>query len=357
MTVLYDSAIKDTRIYIESARLPDGTAFIDPGAFGGMSKPNANPLVGEAEMGAAPDGRDLPEYIDFKWRQEPLPEPPDPTPQDESSDAHKAWEAKGLADLHALPIRSQRVFIRNRIPAEVVRAAVEANRHTPKGELDEASIKLSFIWTDYGIKLRWTLWHRLPSELQYYSHHGGDEIVPAEKILVVAYANTIKNEKFVVQNRGYPERHPATASGTFFPGTFPIAYTDRPISGGEALAGFEGESELPEWVHLEWTLLPKTEFPRKADESDAAHHFRAIAFFGAFPRKDERILVRSRIPQDVRDEIAAATRNAQPHKVPSSVIYLYFVWTESGVKLHWRLKRSRPDGTFFNVRDGGDEIL
>jgi hypothetical protein len=42
--------------------------------------------------------------------------------------------------------------------------------------------------------------------------------------------------------------------------------------------------------------------------------------------------------------------------MPSSVIYLYFVWTESGVKLHWRLKRSRPDGTFVSVREGGDEI-
>jgi hypothetical protein len=356
MTVLYDSAIRDTRVYIVSERLPDGSVSTAPLVFGGMNKPNKNPLVGEVEMGAAPDGRELPEYIDFRWREESLPEPPDPTPKDKSSAAHKAWEAKGLADLHALPIKAQRVFIRNRVPAELVRAAIEANRHTPKGQLDEASIKISFIWTDYGIKLRWAIWHRLPSEIQYYSHQGGDEVVPAGKTMVVAYASTIKNDKYVVGLRGYAERYPATTSGAFFPGPFPLACTDRPISGGEGLAGFESESELPEWVHFGWTLLPATNFPREAGESEAAYHFRAVAFFSALPRKDERIPVRSRIPQDVRDEIAAATRNAQSHKVPSSVIYLYFVWTESGIKLHWRLKRSRLDGTFINIREGGDEI-
>jgi hypothetical protein len=42
--------------------------------------------------------------------------------------------------------------------------------------------------------------------------------------------------------------------------------------------------------------------------------------------------------------------------VASSLIYLYFIWTESGIKLHWRLKRSLPDGAFVSVREGGDEL-
>jgi hypothetical protein len=307
-------------------------------------------------MGAAPDGRDLPEYVDFKWREELLPQPPDPAPDDPTSRAHQAWRAKWMAQLKALPIRSQRVFIRTRIPADALRTAIEANRHTPRGQLSEASIWLTFIWTENGVKLRWHVWHRLPSGLQYDSHEGGDEIVPAGETMIAAYATTIKRDKYFVGLRGSAERYPATASGTFFPGPSSVTYTDRPMSGGERLTGFESEPDLPEWVHLRWVLFPTVDLEPKAGESDAERDSRAIAFFGALPCKDERIPVRSRIPQDVRDEIAAATRNAQPHKMPSSVIYLYFVWTESGVKLHWRLKRSRPDGTFVSVREGGDEI-
>jgi hypothetical protein len=119
---------------------------------------------------------------------------------------------------------------------------------------------------------------------------------------------------------------------------------------------FESEPELPEWVDFRWALLPTVEIPRKSGESESAYHWRCVEIYGALRRKNERVQVRSRIPQDVRDEIAAATRNVQPRRVASSLIYLYFIWTDSGIKLHWRLKRSRSDGTFVNIREGSEEI-
>jgi hypothetical protein len=128
-----------------------------------------------------------------------------------------------------------------------------------------------------------------------------------------------------------------------------------PITGGQLLVTFESEPELPEWVEFNWRLFP-TSIPRKFRQSDSAYAALVSDIYDSLIKKHERILIRSRIPQEVRDEIAAATHNAEPHKVASSVIYLYFVWTDNGIKLHWRLKRSRPDGTFINVREGGDEI-
>lgn len=62
MMVTYNSAIKDTLVYFENARLPDGTAFPHAGHLGGKSRPNENPLNGGATEGAAPDGR-MPLYI------------------------------------------------------------------------------------------------------------------------------------------------------------------------------------------------------------------------------------------------------------------------------------------------------
>lgn len=262
-----------------------------------------------------------------------------------------------MADFYSQPIKKQRVFIRDRVPAEVVSAALEANRHTPKGQLDEASIEVYFIWTDYGIKLRWQIWHRPPSGVQYYSHQGGDEIVPAGTTIIAAYSSTIKNGRYTVALADvYPMRHPASKSGTFFSGSPSLAYTNRPISGGEKLVAFESESELPDWVDFRWALFPTAAISPKSGESDSAFHWRSLAFYSVLPRKSERIFVRSRIPPEVRDEIMAATRHAQPHKVSGSLIYLYFVWTENGIKLHWRLKRSQPDGVFVSVREGGDEL-
>jgi hypothetical protein len=344
-------------VNIKSARLSDGSAFPNAGGLSGASALNGNPLAGGATMGGAPDGRDLPEYVDFEWRESPRSSP-DPTPMDASSQAHKDWEKKMMDDFYSRPIKKQRVFIRSRIPAEVVNAVIEADRHTPRHQLTPASIDVFFIWTDYGIKLRWQIWHRPSSGVQYYSHQGGDEIVPAGTTMIAAYSNAIKNDEVTVilgGPDGDPARYPASANGPYFSGTPGFAYTRMPITGGQLLVTFESEPELPEWVEFNWRLFP-TSIPRKFRQSDSAYAALVSDIYDSLIKKHERILIRSRIPQEVRDEIAAATHNAEPHKVASSVIYLYFVWTDNGIKLHWRLKRSRPDGTFINVREGGDEI-
>lgn len=194
MTLTFNSAIKDTRIYIENARLPNGGAFPHSGTVGGGGGPSSNPLKGGATMSAAPDGRQLPEYVDFEWRENPYPGPPDPTPMDPFSEANKEWREKSLADLLAQPIKSQRVFIRNRVPSELLNKVIEANRHSVKGHGAEASIGIYFIWTDYGIKLRWHIWYTPAYNGQYYSDEGGDEIVPSGTTMIAAYSNSIKND-------------------------------------------------------------------------------------------------------------------------------------------------------------------
>jgi hypothetical protein len=73
---------------------------------------------------------------------------------DPFSQAHKDWKTKMMDEFYSYPIKKQRVFIRNRVPAEVVSSVIDANSHTPKAQLNDASIQVYFIWTDYGIKLR-----------------------------------------------------------------------------------------------------------------------------------------------------------------------------------------------------------
>lgn len=356
MTVTFNSAIKDTDVTIKTVRLPNGTA-LPGGGLGGKGKPNQNPLNGGGTMGAAPDGRQLPEYIDFEWRESPVP-PPDPTPMDGASQAHNDWSKKMMAEFYTHPMKSQRVPIRSRVPAEVIDAVIEANHHSVSGQVSDASIEVYFIWTEYGIKFRWHIWHTPAFNRQYYSDEGGDELVPSGTTMIAGYSNAIKDDKYTVDPASPgkpPRREPASASGLLFSGGQAFAFTDKPTSGGEKLVAFESEQQLPEWVDFNWRLFPIS-IPRKTGESDADYQTRRLPIFSAVPIKYERVPVRSRIPQDVQNEIAVATRNAQPHKVADSLIYLYFVWTETGIKLHWRLKRSQPDGSFISVREGGDEL-
>jgi hypothetical protein len=359
MSVTYNSTIKDTDVNIKNARLPGGAAFPHGGSIGGKNGPNENPLNGGKTMGAAPDGRQLPAYIDFEWRESPLGVP-DPTPKDPFSQAHKGWETQLMADFYAQPLKSQRVLIRSRVPDELVDDVIAANRRSVKGEGPEARIDLYFIWTDYGIKLRWRIFHTPAFRAQYYSHEGGDEIVPSGATMVAAYSNSIKDARFTVDPGSAdasPMRYPASASGVYFSGSSSFAYTTKPISGGEKLVAFEIEPQLPEWVDFNWRLFPTALIPRVSGESELAYERRRIAIHVALPIKTERIQVRSRIPPEIQDEIAAATRNAQPHKAADSVIFLYFIWTDNGIKLHWRLKHSMPDGSFVVARDGGETLL
>lgn len=359
MTVTYNSTIIDTDVSIESARLADGAPFPHGGGIAGPTKLSDNPLSGGKTMGAVPDDRHLPDYIDFEWRESPKP-PPDPTPKDPFSQAHKDWENAMMAEFYTHPIKKQRVFVRSRVPEQLVDIVLKENRHSVKGHGAQASIEIFLIWTDRGIKLRWQIWHTPAFQVQFFSHQGGDEIVPSGTTMIAAYSNTIKDARFTIDPFSIgepPTRYPASANGTVFSISTCIAYTPKPISGGEALVAFENELQLPEWVEFNWRLFPiSMSIPRKFGESDSDYETRTIPYFRAIPVHYALVPVRNRIPRTVQDEITAATRRAQRHKAPDSVIYLYFVWTDSGIKLHWRLKRSRPDGSFVNVSEGGDEL-
>ena len=98
--------------------------------------------------------------------------------------------------------------------------------------------------------------------------------------------------------------------------------------------------ELPEWVEFEWSEPAYPEDPKQT-----------LAEYRALPRKTARVAVRSRVPQDVVDEAIEAKRRRQPHELPDKMLYVYFIWTETGVKFRWELGRGGV-----TLREGGDEI-
>jgi hypothetical protein len=135
MIVTFTSLKKGVSIDIESARLPSGAAFPDAGSFG----PDKNWFNSGKTMGAAPDGRQLPEWVEFEW-SEPV-YPPDPK--------------QTLEEYRALPKKKQRVEIRDRVPQEAIEEVLQSKRDAPRGKLPEKMLWVYLVWTDDGIKFRW----------------------------------------------------------------------------------------------------------------------------------------------------------------------------------------------------------
>lgn len=126
MTVRFGNGIIGTSVLIDNARSADGSAFPNPGSLA----PEAQPLRGGKVMGAAPDRRSLPQWVEFSWIELP----------------YESTVVRTKAELDAVPVHRARVAVSERVPAEVV-AAVAGTK--------DRSLWLSFVWQRKGIAFQW----------------------------------------------------------------------------------------------------------------------------------------------------------------------------------------------------------
>lgn len=159
MIVTYVSNIKGVSISVKSARLGNGKEFPNSGAFGYAE----DVLAGGKTEGVAPDGRQLPDWVEFEWSQPPAPEDP----------------AQSLEEYRALPRKKQRVFVLSRIPHDVIDEVLVSNRRQRPGKLSDKALWIYFVWTEQGIKFHWRLWYRPAIGASSFPREGGDAICVA----------------------------------------------------------------------------------------------------------------------------------------------------------------------------------
>ncbi len=177
MILSFGSVIDGKKIEINSATLPNGNSFSNPGAVGGkFDKTRETWRLGgvDATMGASGDYRGLPEWVSFEWQELTYPSL---KPTDFPSDVAFG---KYVDDLLAkAPIKTQRLEIKNRIPQEVVDEVIESKRDTPKGQLSEKVLWLYIFWTPDGMKMRWELRYDKGHKEGGFGHaikEGGDDL-------------------------------------------------------------------------------------------------------------------------------------------------------------------------------------
>ncbi|MES2319826.1 MAG: hypothetical protein V4631_20295 [Pseudomonadota bacterium] len=152
MIVHFGNALKGRSVQFRSARTSNAIPFPNPG---GLS-PSSKPLEQGAVMGAAPDGRELPEWIDFTWVE-----------------AEYGSTAPFVLEEHRkLPIKSGRVLIRQRIPADVVAEVLASHRGQAANGRKDLRLWVFLIWREDKIAMRWNLEQGCCDVLR----SGGDDI-------------------------------------------------------------------------------------------------------------------------------------------------------------------------------------
>ncbi len=165
MVVTFVSLIQGRTIEFKKTRLPNGREFSSPGAIGGR-RPSNWRNSGKT-MGVAGDSRELPEWVEFEWQE---PSYPSLRMKDYSSldDFDKAVHEK----FRNLPVKTQRVPVRDRIPQDILQEVIQSRKDAPSGKLPDKKLWVYFVWADSGVKFHWRLISGASTELR----SGGDDI-------------------------------------------------------------------------------------------------------------------------------------------------------------------------------------
>ena len=135
MIVTFRNVINGKALLFDKAISANGTVFPNPGSLG----PEKNSMQGGKTEGAAPDGRMLPEWIEFSWVE---------------IEYHARYSRDQLL---GMPVKKGRVQVRDRVPQDVVGEVIESNRRRERSKTPDKMLWVYFIWYENDIKFRWEL--------------------------------------------------------------------------------------------------------------------------------------------------------------------------------------------------------
>lgn len=135
MIVHFSNGINGKSVSMDDVKTAGGSAFSNPGSIA----PSSNPMHDGKVMGAAPDGRFLPEWVEFTWIETDYPRIRDRTKE----------------ELDALPVKKARISVRQRVPVDVVQNVILSKSERRRGGGEDLSLWVYFVWQDAGVKFRW----------------------------------------------------------------------------------------------------------------------------------------------------------------------------------------------------------
>lgn len=101
-------------------------------------------------MGSAPVPYGLPKWVDFEWR-----EPAYPGLERHEGETHESFRARVHEKYRKLVLKKERVFVAGKIPPEAIEEVRTSQAATERGKLPDKMLRVYFVWTPSGIKVRW----------------------------------------------------------------------------------------------------------------------------------------------------------------------------------------------------------
>jgi hypothetical protein len=119
--------------------------------------------------------------------------------------------------------------------------------------------------------------------------------------------------------------------------------------------GMSGDTRaLPEWLDFSWK---ETTYPAPKPSSFASddEYGKYLSDEKArLPLKTQRVFISSRIPPEVVQEAIDSRAHIQEGQgLPTKSLWVYFIWTDDGIKFRWDLYCTKPSCV---TKEGGDEI-
>ncbi|HEX5371986.1 MAG TPA: hypothetical protein VFW84_04570 [Aquabacterium sp.] len=176
--------------------------------------------------------------------------------------------------------------------------------------------------------------------------------------MILKFGSVIEGKRVYVKSskttNGQPFSNPGSVGGV---GTSKWGSWRHIPAAVEAASG-DGR-DLPEWVEFVWQEL---EYPglQPADfPSDEAYRKHVREEFSSALIKTQRLEIKSRVPQDVVDEVIESKRHASRGSVAEKSFWVFIFWTPEGIKMRWQLRydpglKQRNFGDV--VREGGDDL-
>lgn len=118
--------------------------------------------------------------------------------------------------------------------------------------------------------------------------------------------------------------------------------------------GMSGDTRgVPEWLDFEWREPSYPGLRMKDFPSDEAYSKAVAEKYSKLAIKTQRVFISSRIPpQIIQEAIDSRAHIRKGQGLPEKSLWIYFIWTDDGIKFRWDLYCTKPCVT----KEGGDQI-
>lgn len=151
---------------------------------------------------------------------------------------------------------------------------------------------------------------------------------------VVSYTSTIKGVMIDILSARDDAGRPFAHANAY--------YSEHGDKAAITMGAAPGGYGLPNWIEFEWREPAYPGIVRAQGESYEAWGAKVDEDTRKLVRKKQRVYVASKIPPEAIEEVRKSQAETVRGNLPNKMLWVYFVWTPTGIKVRWEVYRKPP---------------